>query len=451
MPSIHFAQPSAGLSSPSSLTVLGSDVMVTLADGRTVPYANFDLAASAPCASVAADAVQQLLPWYASVHRGAGHLSRACTTAYEEARATVAQFLGCRPDDYVIFTRNTTDALNLLAHALPSQTTVVCFAGEHHANLLPWPASVVLPLPSSGAEAVAAVDRALRDARGRARRGPLLVSVTGASNVTGEIWPVAEIAAVAHRYGARVALDAAQLAPHRRVDVSALGVDYVALSGHKLYAPFGAGVLAGRRDWLDAAPPYLRGGGASAVVEPDGAVLWQTGPARHEAGTPNLVGALSIAAVCAALAACDRAALEREEQELLARLQAGLARIPGVRQLALFGPDHPRVAIVSFAVAGLDSAQVAERIAQDHGIGVRAGLFCAHPLTRHLLGEAGGEGAVRASFGLGTSVEHIDRLIDAVAAVAALRPQASLGSYGSAPGSGSVPSTECGRRPAGLD
>jgi selenocysteine lyase/cysteine desulfurase len=143
-------------------------------------------------------------------------------------------------------------------------------------------------------------------------------------------------------------------------------------------------------------------------------VRWHTGPARHEAGTPNLVGAVALAAVCAALDAADRAALAAREAALLDRLRRGLDAIPGVHQLSLFGPDHPRVGIVSFVVDGLDSATVAARLSTRYGIGVRDGLFCAHPLTRHLLGNAQGT-ALRASLGLGTTTIDVDRLVDALA------------------------------------
>ncbi|RKF25997.1 aminotransferase class V-fold PLP-dependent enzyme [Micromonospora globbae] len=387
---------------------------------------NLDYAATAPCARTAADAVAELLPWYASVHRGAGALSRRCTLAYERARQTVGDFFGARADDHVIFTRNTTDALNLLARSLPPGTTVVTFASEHHANLLPWPrGSVRLPVPADAGGAVRALDAALTELRRAANPGlPVLVAVTGASNVTGERWPVSELARVARRHGARIALDAAQLAPHAPVDLLALDVDYLAVSGHKLYAPFGAGVLIGRADWLDAAPPYLAGGGATQRV---GAgtheVTWAVGPARHEGGTPNLLGAVALAAVCAALADADRAALHEHEQRLLARLRDGIAALPHVVELRTFGPDAPRVGIVSFVVAGRDSAEVAAELAREHAVGVRDGLFCAHPLARRLLAEAAARTgrrdlpptAVRASIGLGSTREHVDRLLAALA------------------------------------
>jgi selenocysteine lyase/cysteine desulfurase len=400
------------------LAVLGGDIHVPSERFGPVRYANFDVAATAPCLSAAADAVSALLPYYASVHRGAGALSQRCTLAYERARQVVADFLGCGPEDSVVFTRNTTDATNLLAHALPEGTHVVTFAGEHHANLLPWPDVTRLPLPGTPAEAVQRVDEALRSL-GR----PSLVAVTGASNVTGEVWPVARIAAVAHQYGARVVLDAAQLAAHQPVDMAALGVDYVVLSGHKLYAPFGTGVLAGRADWLDAAPPYLRGGGASQRVgDAPGDVVWHAGPARHEAGTPNLLGAVALAAVCTALEAADRHELAAREEALLVRLREGLDAIGRVHQLSLFDEEHPRVGIVSFAVEGQDSATVAARLSIGFGIGVRDGMFCAHPLTRHLLARrpvALPGTAVRASLGLGTTPEHVDRLLTALDEIAA--------------------------------
>ncbi len=394
-----------------------------LSDGLTllgVPgYVNLDYAATAPCLKAAADAVNELLPWYASTHRGAGILSQRCTREYEQARQTIADFLGARADDHVVFTGNTTEALNLLAHCLPRGTTVITFAGEHHANLLPWHHPVRLPVPSSPGEAV----RSLAQALSVNFQTDVLVSVTGASNVTGELWPIAELAMVAHRHGARIAVDAAQLAPHLPIDLAQLDVDYLALSGHKLYAPFGSGVLVGRGDWLDAAVPLIKGGGATARVgDATHDIQWATGPARHEAGTPNLLGAVALAKVCEVLDASDRLALHDREQQLLGRLRAGLSEIDDVEELRLFDPRARRIGVVSFAVRGRDSAQIAQVLAQKYRIGLRDGLFCAHPLARRLLGEAsvraGWAGvpatALRASIGLGTTEKDVDALIDAL-------------------------------------
>jgi selenocysteine lyase/cysteine desulfurase len=417
----------------SSLAVLGDGLPVTLADGRAAEHINLDYAATAPCLGAAAAAVNELLPWYASVHRGAGAASQRCTLAYERARQTIGDFVGARADDYVIFTRNTTDALNLLAGAVPAGTTVVGWAGEHHANLLPWSSrdSIALPVPTSHLDAINGLETALE-----ALEGPVLVTVTGASNVTGEIWPLAELTEVAHRHGARIAVDAAQLAPHRTVSLANTGIDYLALSGHKLYAPFGAGVLVGRSDWLDAAQPYLAGGGATAYVGASAScdrvefdVQWNVGPARHEAGTPNLFGAVALAAVCEALTSADREALEAQEVRLVARLRAGLAALPRVGELRTFAADEDRVGIVSFAVAGIAANDVSKHLATWHGIGVRDGLFCAHPLSKRLLDAASarvgqdlGTSAVRVSIGLGSTQAHVDELLAGVKELVAEGP-----------------------------
>ncbi|MFD8498857.1 aminotransferase class V-fold PLP-dependent enzyme [Amycolatopsis sp. NPDC059657] len=396
--------------------VAGTDVRVPLADGTSVPYANFDYAASAPCLLAVKDALDVALPLYASVHRGAGRLSQLTTRAYEDARHTVRRFAGARQDDAVIFTRNTTDSMNLLASCVPLDTTVVVFESEHHANLLSWLHRhfvVRLPMPSSPEEAVASAASALSP-------GSLLV-VTAASNVTGELWPIEELAAAAHVRGARIAVDAAQLAPHRPMDMSI--VDYVAFSGHKLYAPFGAGVLIGRGDWLSEADPYLRGGGASKLVGPD-TVVWATAPEeRHEAGSPNVLGALAISAACSALESAGWASLVAAEERLLSRLRLGLSMIPGLRELSLWGPDSARVGIVSFVVGGWEARQLAQTLSDHYGVGVRDGKMCAHNLVRHLRGGSDGS-IVRASIGLGTTRAHVDRLVTALADLTAARAAA---------------------------
>ena len=398
------------------LELVGSDLQVPLVDGERVRYVNLDNAASAPALRQVADTVAELLPYYGSVHRGAGFASLVSTEAYTAAREAVRGFVGAREDDLVLFTRNTTDALNLLASALPLGTAVLTFAGEHHANLLPWRRGDVrhLAIPASPADALDALEEHLRALGGR----PALVAVTGASNVTGEVWPFEAIASLAHRHGARVALDAAQLAAHRPIDIAAWDVDYVAFSGHKVYAPYGAGVLAGRADWLDAARPYLAGGGAVRNVTVDG-VEWTTGPARHEAGTPAALGAVAIAAAATALSETGWERIQAHEQELLERLLTGLDAISGVRTYELWERGHDRVGVVSFNVAGLDPALLAAALGAEHGIGVRDGAFCAHPLMDHFAArDNGSRHAVRASIGVGTSARDIDRLLGAVERIA---------------------------------
>jgi selenocysteine lyase/cysteine desulfurase len=417
---------------PALAALVGHDLVVPLAaprEGvRSVRYANLDQAASAPSLRVVADAIESLLPWYSSVHRGAGFASRVCSELLEAARSAVARFVGARADDVVVFTRNTTEALNLLAHAVPDGATVVSFASEHHANLLPWrqlasserARHVELAIPRSAAEAVDAVDRALAEVRARAigGGGEILLTVTGASNVTGELFPLEALVAVAQRHGARVAIDGAQLAPHRAVELAALGADWIALSGHKLYAPYGAGALVGRGDWLDAAPPWLAGGGAVRSVGRD--AQWHAGPARHEAGTPNVLGAIALGAACRALGELGMDAVAAHEIALVERARRGL-RAAGVEVLSLLGDDSARIGVVAFEIAGLPHGLVAAALSAEQGIGVRDGAFCAHPLVRLLAGERGG--AVRASFGVGTTSDEVDRLVAAVTELAARGPR----------------------------
>ncbi|MGW4053211.1 aminotransferase class V-fold PLP-dependent enzyme [Streptomyces sp. NPDC004779] len=416
------------------LAVLGRDVTVPLVTGGEVTYAALDYAASAPALQRVWDDVAAYAPYYGSVHRGAGYLSQLSTDLFEQSRVTVAEFLDCREDDQVVFTRSTTDSLNLLAQVVPADCQVFVFETEHHASLLPWRDAQVtyLNAPRTPAQAVETLERALAD---RDPYGPALVCVTGASNVTGELWPVRELAAAAHAHGARIVLDAAQLAPHHPVSVRELDVDWVAFSGHKLYAPFGSGVLAGRADWLRAAEPYLAGGGASRTVarRADGGVdvEWHTTAARHEAGSPNVIGVYSIASACKALTEAGFDTLVARERHLIDTVRSGLAEVPEVRVLSLFGDDAPRVGVISFVVDGWNSSHFAAALSAEYGIGVRDGLFCAHPLVRTLLGSdaqdpgecgapepaAPGErslNAIRVSFGAGTPDEHVERFVGAV-------------------------------------
>lgn len=385
--------------------VSGTDLQVPLVQGGTCTYANFDYAASAPALVGVTDRIAELLPFYSSVHRGAGYASRVSTAAYEKARVTVADFVGAQKDSVVVFTRNTTDSLNLLAACVPGDTVVLDI--EHHANLLPWRDRRVVVAASTSAETIDRLDAEL------AAKPAALLAITGASNVTGEVLPVAELAALAHRHGARIAVDGAQLVPHRRIDIAALGVDYLAFSGHKLYAPFGAGVLVGARDWLDAGEPHLAGGGAVRSVSIDH-TEWAPAPQRHEAGTPNVLGVAALAAACEVIAEFDDAELQAHENELSSRLRGGLAALDGVELLRVWADAPDAVGIVTFAVAGRDPGEVAAYLSAEHGIGVRDGKFCAHPLLRRL-GYA--DGAVRASIGLGSSSADVDRLVDALAAL----------------------------------
>lgn len=414
---------------------------------------NLDYAATTPALRAAADAVLGLLPAYGSIHRGGGARSRISTDAYESARATVGEFVGCGDDHVVVFVRNTTEAINLVAASLPRESRILCSPLEHHANLLPWREHDVehLPFATSADELVDHTAHALRRAA-QARRPYDLLAVCGASNVTGEVLPITELAAVAHDAGAQLLVDAAQLAPHREISVRQLQVDYLALSGHKLYAPFGTGALVVRRDLLRTVPPLLKGGGAVRAVSLDD-VAWADLPQRLEAGTPNVLGAVALAAACLELERFGRSRLEHQEHELARHLWEGLDAIPAITTLRGWPSDNDRVGVATFTVAGEDPRQVAARLTREHGVAVRSGLFCAHPFVSHLLNTEAARvedalrsrpgtdvslpGAVRASIGVGVQPAHVDALLTALSGSTRTAQPAS--SVTAAPTSESLP------------
>ncbi|QEO14067.1 aminotransferase class V-fold PLP-dependent enzyme [Agromyces intestinalis] len=388
---------------------------VPVLGGRRVRHVNLDLAASAPALADVAARVESLGPWYSSVHRGTGYPSELATELVEEARRTVAARLGARDDDVVVFTRNTTDALNLLATAVPGEVVVLDI--EHHANLLPWRQRRLVVGAPTIAETLEALDRELGS------RPAALVTVTGASNVTGEVLPIERIAALAHAHGARLAVDAAQLVPHRAIDLAASGADYLACSGHKAYAPYGAGVLVGRRDWLDVAPAYLAGGGAVSRVAAD-TVAWHPSPDRHEAGTPNVLGIAALALALDALAELETSApgaRDAHDAALTAQLAEGVAAIAGVRGVRGFADASQHVGIVTLELERGSVGLVAAALSAEHGVSVRAGRFCAHPFFDRIASRGNG---LRASVGVGTSSDDVDRFLDALARLVAEGPGA---------------------------
>lgn len=391
--------------------VTGAEIQAPLITGGHIRYANLDYGASAPALSLVSAYLNEILPFYASVHRGAGYASQISTSVYENARDIVRGFVGGRPDDSVIFTRNTTDSLNLLAGCLPvvdgrPAGEVLYLDIEHHANLLPWQG-----VPHRSIVAADTIAGTVDSVRAELEQGGVsLLAVTGASNVTGEILPVRALAALAHQYGARIVVDAAQLAPHRRVDIAADDVDYLAFSGHKLYAPFGAGVLVGRPDWLDAGTPHLAGGGAVKEARLDG-VSWATGPARHEGGSPNVLGAATLARATQVIAGLDQDRWHAHESAIRSYLVDGLQQIDGVTVHQIFkdtNPDTDTIGVVNFSVAGYDAGLVAAYLSAEHGVGLRDGRFCAHPLLKRL---GLPSGSLRASFGVGSRLEDAQRLL----------------------------------------
>jgi selenocysteine lyase/cysteine desulfurase len=410
------------------VALIGDELEVPCVDGTRRRYLNLDAAASTSAFPAVASRVEEFLPWYSSVHRGAGYKSREATNAYELARAAMLRFAGRTDDtdDVVVICRNTTEAINHLAYRLQLEpddvvaTTVV----EHHANLLPWTrlcrTRFVECEPDGTFQAddiVAALD---------ARPAPKLLAITGASNVTGWAPALDQIIAAAHVRGIPVFVDAAQLAPHRPLPSEA---DFVAWSGHKMYAPFGAGALVGPRAAFSSGDPFLAGGGAVDLVALD-EVVWTDPPEREEAGSPNVLGAVALHAAIDELERIGSDAIEQHDDEIARQLRSGLAAIDKVR---LLGPplDTLTLPLATFVVDGVPHALVAARLSAEHGIGVRHGCFCAHPYLLRLLGISEHEadayrdalrrgdrraipGAVRASGSIATSRADIDRFLNAV-------------------------------------
>ena len=413
-----------------TVDLVGAGLLVPCLDGTDRPYRDLDCAASTPAMQVVADAVDDFLPWYSSVHRGAGYKSRRATAAYERARESTHRFAGRRREDdnVVVLCRNTTEAINQLAYRLrlASDDVVVTTVVEHHANLLPWARVAQRRWVECGPEGTFGVDdvTAVLDAGPR----PKLLAITGASNVTGWLPPIEEICTEAHARGVPVLLDAAQLAPHRALPP---GPDFIAFSGHKLYAPYGAGALIGPRHVFTTGDPFLAGGGAVDLVDLE-EVIWTEPPEREEAGSPNVIGAIAFGTAMDELERIGWDTITHHEAALSAQLHEGLRTIDGVHVLGpVTAAATATLAVAAFTVEGMHHGLVAARLSAEFGIGVRHGCFCAHPYLLRLLGvgpaqvaearaavlrgdRSGIPGAVRASCGLGTSSEDVDTLLGAL-------------------------------------
>ena len=424
-----------------SLVVGASEDVPTL-DRGLLPYVSLDNAASTPAMRPVVDTVERLLPYYSGVHRGTGYKSRVSTDAYEQARSIVAQFVGADPDrDVVLFTKNTTEAINRLARSMPAveDSVVLTTLLEHHSNDLPWRArgrTIHIGARPDGTLDEEDLDRRLAQFAGRIE----LLAVTGASNVTGVVQPIHELAAKVHAVGGRLLVDAAQLAPHRPIDMRSHDdpghIDFVAFSAHKMYAPFGSGVLVGQRDAFGAGPDHAGGGTVDAVTVDD--VAWTDLPDREEAGSPNVVGAVALAAAATILDGIGMERIAAHEALLTRHALARLADVPGVTVHGPRGADAStsKVGVIPFNVDNMDHGLVAAILSYEHAVGLRNGCFCAHPYVTHLLGVGAAEtrewfervragdkreapGLVRISFGCYNDIADVDRVVDALEQIVA--------------------------------
>jgi cysteine desulfurase/selenocysteine lyase len=347
---------------------------------------------------------------YSNIHRGLHWMSERTTEAYEEARDAVAALMNAHDRHEIIFTGNSTGAINLLAHSYgrgvmkPGQAVVISEM-EHHSNIVPWQMLRdahgidlrIAPITDAGELDLTAFEALLEDGKVG------LVAITHMSNVLGSYTPAQRICAIAHAHGAKVMLDGSQAIVHRRIDVQALGADFYCFTGHKLYGPTGIGVLWGKRELLDAMPPFMGGGDMISSVSFERS-LWAEVPHKFEAGTPAIIEGIGLKAAVDYVQAIGYDAISAHEAALTDHALARLANIDG---LTVIGRAQDRGGVVSFTLAGAHPHDVATLLDRQ-GIAVRAGHHCAEPLMRRFDLDS----TARASFGVYTTHAEIDALAD---------------------------------------
>jgi cysteine desulfurase/selenocysteine lyase len=377
------------------------------------PLAYLDTAASSQVPQAVLDAmVTQQGMNHANIHRGVHELSERATRAYEDARTKVQRFLNASQREEVVFTRGTTESINLVAASLgssilgPGDEVLITWM-EHHSNIVPWQLIcaktgarlVPVPITTTGELDTEAFDRHLNE---RTK----IVAVAHVSNALGTVNPVKELTAKAHAAGALVLVDGAQAVAHRHVDVQDIDCDFYAFSGHKMYAPTGIGVLYARRRVLESMPPY-QGGGEMILSVTFEKTLYNALPHKFEAGTPNITGAVSLGAAIDYLARIDTDALGHHEADLLAYATDRLAEVPGSR---VIGTARHKAGVLSFVLRGIHAHDVGT-IVNQQGVAIRTGHHCAMPVMQFFDVPA----TARASFGLYTNQADVDQLMQGLA------------------------------------
>ncbi len=384
-------------------------ILSTKVHGHDLVYLDNGASAQKPQA-VIDRMVKVMTSEYANVHRGLHHLANAATEAYEDARETVRAFLNAGSTDEIIFTKSTTEAINLVAsslgHDVREGDEVVLSIMEHHSNIVPWhfwrerKGAVLkfVPVGEDGSFSIEAFEQCLTP---RTK----IVAITHMSNVLGTVVPIADVVRIAHARGIKVLVDGSQAAVHMPVDVRALDVDFYCVTGHKLYGPTGIGVLYGKRDLLASMPPFLGGGEMIRDVTEDW-VTYGEPPHRFEAGTPPIIEAVGLGAALKYIDAVGRERIAAHEARLRDYAHERLSRINRIR---IFGTAPDKGAIVAFELEGSHAHDVAT-ILDRYGVAVRAGTHCAQPLLKRF----GVNSTCRASFGLYNRLDEVDRLAEAL-------------------------------------
>ena len=407
--------------------IYGHNNLLPLENGIESSYINFDNAATTPALLSVMKEINRFSPYYSSVHRGVGYKSIISSDYYERAREIVLNFVSANTGNNVaIFVKNTTDAINKLSYVLGDiieDGIVLVSEMEHHSNMLPWryryPIDYV-EVDRNGRLNLNHLEYLLKKYMGKVK----LVAVTGASNVTGYINPIHSIAKLAHKYKARILVDGAQLVPHHMINMSyPEPIDFLAFSGHKIYAPFGTGVLIGPKEVFENKIPNELGGGTIKLVTKK-EVIWGDLPYREEAGTPNLFGAIALGK---ALETLEEIGMENIMEYERALTKYALDRICKIPNITIYGNLNveDKVSIISFNVNGLDHNGLAIMLSREGAIGLRNGCFCAQPYVHKLLGisledieklkmnpKMPRPGMVRISFGMYNTFEEVDIFLD---------------------------------------
>lgn len=417
--------------------IVGVEEKVPLSDGKYVTAINFDNAATTPVLHSVLREINQFAPWYSSVHRGGGYKSKVSSDIYEQGRAVVQEFVNSDKErDIVIFTKNATEAINILSHVLNQQKTqqkvILSTFMEHAANDLPWRDKFrvdYVEIDSFGRLSIEDLENKLIRYRGSVK----LVSVTGASNVTGYLNPIHKISALAHKYGAKILIDGAQMVPHISVDMKSFDaldhIDYLVFSAHKMYAPFGAGVLIGPKKDFMKGNPFIQGGGAINLVTHK-RVEWDEPAGKDEAGTPNAMGVVALKAAIKNLQLVGMDNIYKIEKDLYDYAISQMKNIPNIK----FYSDpfkEDTISVIPFNLEGVHHDLIPAILSDEAGIAVRHGFFCTHPYCERLLGLSENDmnhyfedddelfpGMVRVSFGFYNNHKEIDKFISILRKIA---------------------------------
>jgi cysteine desulfurase / selenocysteine lyase len=412
--------------------IVGLDKEVPLSSGKKVVGINFDNAATTPPFVSVVKEVVKFSPWYSSVHRGTGYKSKISSQIYDDARRLVLDFVNADPEKYtVIFVKNTTEGINKLSYRLIGSPDCIVLSTcmEHHSNDLPWRDKCTVryvEVDDKGRLSMEDLEDKLRKYRGSVK----LVTVTGASNVTGYINDIHKIAALAHEYGAKILVDGAQLVPHAEIDMKQPDeedhIDYLVFSAHKMYAPFGIGVIVAPKECFRYGVPEYKGGGTVQLVTRE-YVDWDEPPGKEEAGSPNILGVVALIAAIEELRKLGMKNLERQEEVLTDYALMRMKKIPFIQLYGEVDDKVKRVGIIPFNIVGIPHQEIAKILSEDAGIAVRSGCFCAQPYVQRLLNIPGGEiemyrthpalnkpGLVRISFGLYNTFNEVDGFISKI-------------------------------------